>query len=423
MERADLRMFRYRDRQIGRSRWRRVDATALPPPRCEERVSMQRFAAARPVRGEVHAVDLTLDFDAHADWLDVEHARQEALALLARLERAYALPPEAVGIAYTGGAGFHLVLPAPLLGGWASPEATAAAKALATAWRADLRLVTLDAPTGVDAARVDAAAGAAWREALIARLGAVPPPLADDAALARWLARSGRSFFTRRRLVRRVNAPRRDGRWKIPLTPDELAGGMDRIRALAEAGPRDLPGPRPVVCPALADAYATALAAAEAAADAAAQAAADAAARAANAAPGNARRRRESCAPGAPGADAGDGAAALRAVIGGDLPVCAARLARRPPPPGGSNPEIMALASMLRELGVAEADAAAALRAWAGAWRAESVASVTRAVYAHGYAFGYPFMRALGAAAPSDCVACPFRAQFTRCWGTRRGPA
>jgi len=288
MERADLRMFRYRDRQIGRSRWRRVDATALPPPRCEERVSMQRFAAARPVRGEVHAVDLTLDFDAHADWLDVEHARQEALALLARLERAYALPPEAVGIAYTGGAGFHLVLPAPLLGGWASPEATAAAKALATAWRADLRLVTLDAPTGVDAARVDAAAGAAWREALIARLGAVPPPLADDAALARWLARSGRSFFTRRRLVRRVNAPRRDGRWKIPLTPDELAGGMDRIRALAEAGPRDLPGPRPVVCPALADAYATALAAAEAAADAAAQAAADAAARAANAAP---RRR------------------------------------------------------------------------------------------------------------------------------------
>ena len=406
MERADLRVYRYRDRQIGRSRWRRIDATALPPPRCEVRVSMQRFAAARPVRGEVHVVDLTLDFDAHADWLDVEHARRDALALLAHLDRLYGLPPEAVGIAYTGGAGFHLALPAPLLGGWASPEATAAAKALATAWRAALRLVTLDAPTGVDPE--DAVDRAAWRDALIALLGATPSPLADDAALDLWLARSGRSFFTRRRLIRRLNAPRRDGRWKIPLTPDELAGGMERIRALADAGPRAAAGPRPVVCPALADAYATALAAAEAAAAAAA---------AARPLPPPRPPRHP---PELGGAAAGDGEAALRAAIGGDLPVCAARLARRPPPPGGSNPEIMALASMLRELGVAEADAAAALRRWAGAWRAESVASVTRAVYAHGYAFGYPFMRTLGAATRADCADCPFRAQFTRCWGTRR---
>jgi hypothetical protein len=406
MERADLRGYRYRDRQIGRSRWRRIDATALPPPRCEERVSMQRFAAARPVRGEVHVVDLTLDFDAHADWLDVEHARREALALLAHLERVYALPPEAVGIAYTGGAGFHLALPAPLLGGWASAEATAAAKALATAWRADMRLVTLDAPTGVRQATADDRR--VWRQALADATGHVPPPLDDDAALDRWLARSGRSFFTRRRLIRRLNAPRADGGWKIPLTPDELADGMERIRALAAAGPRAAAGPCPVVCPALADAYATALAAAEAAAAAAA----------ARPLPSPRPPRHP---PEAGGAAAGDGEAALRAAIGGDLPVCAARLARRPPPPGGSNPEIMALASMLRELGVAEADAAAALQRWAGAWRAESVASVTRAVYAHGYAFGYPFMRTLGAATRADCADCPFRAQFTRCWGTRRG--
>jgi len=413
MERADLRVFRYRDRQIGRSRWRRVDATALPPPRCEERVSMQRFAAARPVRGEVHAVDLTLDFDAHADWLDVEHARRDALALLAHLERVYRLPVDAVGIAFTGRAGFHLALPAPLLGGWASPEATAAAKALATAWRAALRLVTLDAPTGVRQATADDRR--VWRQALADATGHVPPPLDDDAALDLWLARSGASFFTRRRLIRRLNAPRADGGWKIPLTPDELAGGMERIRALAAAGARAAAGPRPVVCPALADAYATALAAAEAAAAARATRG--------DAAPARARGGREALrsAPGLPDGRDGAGAAALRAVIGGDLPVCAARLARRPPPPGGSNPEIMALASMLRELGVAEADAADALTAWAGAARAESVASVTRAVYAHGYAFGYPFMQALGAAAPSDCAACPFRAQFARCWGTRRG--
>lgn len=410
MKPADPGAYRYRDRQVGRSRWQRVVVATLPPPRCDEAVSMQRFAQPTPHLGEVHVVDLVLDFDAHAPWLTVEHARREALAVLALLERRYGLSPEQVGIAYSGRNGFHLTLAAPLLGWWESAQATAAAKALASEWRRAARLVTLDAPilapgrgTTCRPQDPDAATLDAWREALVALLGEVPVALADAEALWRWIQRSGTSFFTRRRLIRRLNSPRHGGGWKIPLTIADLEAGMDRIRALATA-PRPV-GPRTaaVSCAPLAEAYATLLAAQEQ----------------------ESAHRRGGGTVLRPAAPPPPRPVPLRprsltfARAGGVAPPCIARLAQRPPPPGASNPELVTMAAYMRAVGVAPADAIAAMVTWAGDHRDESVRSVVRTVYTHGYAFGYPFVAALGVVTPADCHSCPFRTFFARCWGNR----
>jgi hypothetical protein len=112
------------DWQVGkRGRWHRVRLAELPyPPLIDDKVTMQRFASSSPQDAEPHKASFVLDFDAHAEWLEVEYCRQEALRFLHVFTTCWGIAPHILSIAFSGRAGFHITIPSTLLGDVASPQ-------------------------------------------------------------------------------------------------------------------------------------------------------------------------------------------------------------------------------------------------------------------------------------------------------------
>lgn len=396
LRRVDLATFRYRDRRVGAGRWHRVAEHRLPPPGCEELLSMQRFASgATPPRGacEVHTADLVLDFDAHAPWLTLDHVWSDATRWLDQIAQGWDLDVEQLEIAFSGRAGIHITIPALTLGAWADVDLSRAYRDLAASWRSAWRLVTLDAPldgaTQAALRRGDAAVWDAWAGALADGVtSSAAPSLPDRAAVVDWLTRSGQSMFGRRRLIRRTNSRRRDGRYKIPLRVSEVRRGPAYALALADR-PRQAPR-APATVHARFDAWIAAWMAARA----------------------------------ARGADAPPAADADASPLWSAAPVCIRRLAAGPWPRGTSNARLVQLGAYLRAIGYAPAPAMAQIMPLAlrgvvdpqhAAERRQSVVSVVRAVYAGAYAFGAPFLAPLGVLSDGCCRGCPWRARFPRC--------
>lgn len=112
------------DRQVGkRGQWHRLRLAELPyPPAIDDKVTMQRFRSATPQDGEPHKASFVLDFDAHVEWLHIEHCLNEVRRFLGAWEARWGVGAELLRIAFSRRAGFHVTIPALLLGDVDSPH-------------------------------------------------------------------------------------------------------------------------------------------------------------------------------------------------------------------------------------------------------------------------------------------------------------
>lgn len=403
MERANGR-FCYRDHQIGRhGYWRRVHKDSLPwPPEADEGVSMQHFANSSlpPKEGprppEVHAGDFVLDFDAHKDWLSLQHCWEEVDLFLKDARLTLQLDIDDVEIAFSGKGGFHLTVPSLVMGDWASIYTTQAYKLLAQSIRDELGLVTLDAPTlyKTDLER--------WRTHIARRCGGLPPIVQNDAYMLDILSKN--SFFGRRRLIRRLNGPRDNGYYKIPLTYEEFQQGLDYIWELARER-RFLP-PRLPRVNTLLDRFVQLMIR--------------------EFAENEERKRQHYQSAGVRWSGDDDFIPPEEIVLPRDstAPLCVQRVLASPPAYGASNPPMVFLASYYRAKGMDLPLTVQLVRQWALSnvadprkWkeREDDAESVSRAVYNNSYQFGFPFARNLRVIEPWECDGCPLRQILPLC--------
>jgi hypothetical protein len=383
-------------RQVGKHGiWQPCQLAGLPyPPDIDDKVTMQRWATPECRLGESHKAAFILDFDAHADWLNLAVCLDEVRRFLAAFSERWGLGPDALLIAFSGRAGFHVTIPATLLGDIASPHLTTAYKHWATTIKDALGLITLDAPSR--------RAPEWWWARIQNTLGWLPPAVQDRAAFALSLRRVG--IYTRRRMLRREGSQHpSSGLYKIPLLPHELAQGAAAIRALAER-PRVRPATlAPPTHPGLAAHLQRLLA----------PVTSQAIRHQANQRQSIHDHRRDP---------------ALRDVIpadqDGETPVCIQRILALPAPDGSSNMPLINLLAYWRMRQVAEADAIGRATAWLligvsdpykRAERRDSARSIGHAVYTHRYQFRRHFIAPLQIVSDEECVACPLR---TPCWGT-----
>jgi hypothetical protein len=394
--REEVRMEAYTwvARQVGtHGVWEPYQLAGLPyPPDIDDKVTIQRWATPACQLGDTHKAAFTLDFDAHADWLTVAVCLDEVRRFLAAFSARWGLAPELLLIAFSGRAGFHVTIPATLLGDIASPHLTTAYKHWATNIKDALGLITLDAPSRRTPEW--------WWACIQKTLGWLPPAVQDRAAFALSLRRVG--IYTRRRMLRREGSQHPgSGRYKIPLLPHELAQDAAAIATLAE-WPRIRPSMLAPPTHAGLAAHLQLLLA-----DVATQA----------------TRRQAEQRQSAPG-HRGD--LVLRddipALDDDDAPLCVRRILALPAPDGSSNMPLINLLAYWRMARVAEADAIGRATAWLlggvadpqkRAERWDSARSIGRAVYAHRYQFRRHFIAPLQVVADDECAACPLRAP---CW-------
>jgi hypothetical protein len=378
-------------RQVGRcGRWHPVRRVTLDPwPLPDERITMQRFATPDAITGDAHQADFVLDFDAHAPWLHPALCLAEVRAVLAHSRTRWNLSPAAWQVAFSGNAGFHVTLPAALLGDTASPHLTAAYRRWASDLKDTLGLLTLDAPSRREPVW--------WQAHITAMLGFLPAPLADERTLHTMLRRPG--IYTRRRMIRRVGSrhPSSD-LYKTLLTADELVQGLAAIRQRAARPSPDRCSDAPDLIPHLGlITHLTRLIHQV-----------------------STPRPITSPASGTSTAPAHGSAPRLDVRLPQDAaaPVCIQRLLAHAPAPGTSNQRLLTLASYWRARGIPRERATVIAHDWLLAGvanpglireRAAAAVSVVRAVYAHGYRFGYPFVAALGVVSRADCAICPLR--------------
>jgi hypothetical protein len=356
------------------------------PPFIDDKVTMQQFQSATPQDGEPHKASLVLDFDAHAEWLQLEHCLNEVRRFLSAWQARWCVGADLLHIAFSGRAGFHVTIPALLLGDIASPHLTAAYRRWASEIKDALALITLDAPSRQQPEF--------WYPQIEHTIGFLPSEVRDRAAFALSLRRVG--IYTRRRMIRRENSRHpHSGLFKIPLLPAELAQGITTIRRLARQ-PRCLPARlAPPTHPGLAEYLRQLLA------QIAVQEEQHGAVR---------TNRTHDRLPDI----------ALPAQAG--APLCIQRILARPAPEGSSNMPLITLLSYWRASGASEADAIAYATAWLlhgisdGAKQDErlhSARSVGHAVYTHRYRFAHHFVAPLGIVTDAECAACPLHAP---CW-------
>jgi hypothetical protein len=384
-------------RQIGKhGAWTPYQLAGLPyPPAADDKITFQRFATPECHLGDAHKASFVLDFDAHADWLSVEACQAEVRRFIEAFTHRWNLPPEMLSIAFSGRAGFHVSVPATLLGDIASPHLTTTYKRWATAIKDALGLITLDAPSR--------RAPEWWWERIRTTLGWLPAAVQDRAAFALALRRVG--IYTRRRMIRREGSLHPgSGLYKIPLSPHELALHMDAIRSLAKQ-PRVLPARlAPSAHPGLTMHVRRLLAISDAQE---AQHRNDVHRTALN-----------------PRTDPSHYDVVLHA---DDLtaPLCVQRMLAVSAPDGSSNLPLITLLAYWRATGVSEADATTRAAAWLlrgvigpdkRRERWDSAHSVARAVYIHRYRFARRFIAPLGLTTDEECGVCPLCAP---CWSEK----
>jgi hypothetical protein len=379
------------DWQVGkRGRWQRVRLAELPdPPAVDDKVTMQRFASPIPQEREPHKASFVLDFDAHAEWLPLEHCLKEVRCFLSAWEARWGVPSDLLHIAFSGRAGFHVTIPGLLLGDIASPELTTAYRRWASAIKDALGLITLDAPSRQ--------APEWWYPRIAQAVGHLPASVQDVDAFRLSLRRVG--IYTRRRMIRRENSQHpRSGLFKIPLLPAELAQGVAAIRRLARQ-PRCLPARlAPPTHPGLAEELQHLLALITVQ-----------------------EEQRRAAHTDRTHAHDGQPDTPLPAQAG--APLCIQRILAQPAREGSSNMPLITVLSYWRVTGVSEGDAIARATTWLlyavtdpakQDERLHSARSVGHTVYSHRYRFAHHFVAPLRVVTDAECAACPIR---SRCWG------
>lgn len=386
---ADYEAYTWVDRQVGkRGSWQRLRLAELPyPPVVDDKVTMQRFRSATPQDGEPHKASFVLDFDAHAEWLHLDHCLNEVRYFLSAWEARWNVAAGQLYIAFSGRAGFHVTIPGLLLGDVASPHITVAYRRWATEIKDTLGLITLDAPSRREPEW--------WYRRIAQMVGYVPSSIQDVDAFRLSLRRVG--IYTRRRMIRRENSQHpRSGLFKIPLLPAELAAGVEPIRKLAKQ-PRAFPArlappPHHELTAYLHDLlHQVTIQPAQ----------------------------RERTASDAPGPDVPPDELLLLDTM---TPLCIQRILTRPAPDGSSNMPLITVLAYWRATGMCEADAIEHARAWLlrdvtdpAKWheRHDSARSVGRAVYTHRYRFAHHFVAPLHLVTEDECAVCPIRMP---CW-------
>jgi hypothetical protein len=383
-------------RQVGRyGAWEPYQLAGLPyPPAIDDKVTIQRWATPACQLDDSHKAAFTLDFDAHADWLTIAVCLDEVCRFLAAFCARWRLAPELLQIAFSGRAGFHVTIPATLLGDIAAPQLTTAYKHWATTIKDALGLITLDAPSR--------RAPEWWWARIQETLGWLPPAVHDQAAFALGLRRVG--IYTRRRMLRREGSQHPgSGLYKIPLLPHELAQGAVAIRALAER-PRGRPSMLAPPTHAWLAGHLQGLLADITTQETRRQAA-----------------QRQTV------QDHHDDPALWNGipVLGtDDAPLCVRRILALPAPDGSSNMPLINLLAYWRMARVAEAGAIGRATAWLlrgvsdrqkRAERCDSARSIGHAVYVHRYQFRRHFIAPLQIVTDDECATCPIH---TPCWGT-----
>jgi hypothetical protein len=341
-----------------------------------------------------------LDFDAHTDWLRLEVCLDEVLRFLSAFTDRWNITAESLFIAFSGRAGFHITIPATMLGDVASPQLTTAYKHWASALKDALGLITLDAPSRQTPEW--------WWQRISATLGALPPAVQDRDAFALSLRRVG--IYSRRRMIRREGSLHPDsGLYKIPLLPHELMQGVTAIRAQA-AQPRVLPARlAPAPHPGMAAHLRRLL-------------------REITAQQEQCRRKITHTRDDDHRTDpvVVDGVPDEMLSLAAETPLCMRRLLEKPPADGGSNMPLMTLAAYCRAQGVPLESATAIARRWLlygvaspgmVREREASARSVVKAAYDHRYAFARRFVVPLHLVSDEECAACPLRAP---CYGMSR---
>jgi hypothetical protein len=377
-------------RQVGkRGAWEPYQLANLPyPPTIDDKVTMQRFASSACRTGDSHKASFVLDFDAHSDWLHPDLCRIEVLRFLHAWHARWGSPPEQLYIAFSGRSGFHVTIPATLLGDIASPYLTWAYSQWATSLKDTLGLITLDAPSRQSPEW--------WWPIIKQAIGYLPRAIEDKDAFALSLRRVG--IYTRRRMVRREGSQHpRSGMFKIPVFPRELEQGMGPILALAR-DPRERP-------PSLAPATHTGLQTLLQETLAQIQAQKERAKASSESSAGD-----RGCLPDVPlPQDAG-------------APLCVQRILSRPAPEGSSNMSLITLLSYWRATGIRENEAIRSASGWLlGGMtnpdkreeRLDSAHSVGHAVYEHNYRFARTFIAPLRLTTDEECARCPLRSP---CW-------
>jgi len=386
-------------RQVGkRGVWEPYQLAALPfPPAMDDKITMQRWETPACQLGETHKASFVLDFDAHAEWLNMDVCLNDVRRFLIAFADRWHVSDEHFSIAFSGRAGLHVTIPATLLGDIASPHLTTAYKHWATTIKDALGLITLDAPSRKPPEW--------WWERITATLGELPSVVLDRSAFAQSLRRVG--IYSRRRMIRREGSRHPgSGLYKIPLLSHELSQGGTAIRALAEQL-RTLPARlAPAPHPGLATHLRRLIAEIAAQEEQRRQEIAHAESSACRA---DSRRVDE-----VPGAFFSASA---------DTPLCMQRLLDWPAPLGASNTPLMTLAAYCYAHRIPEDRAMVIARNWLLRGitspntlreREESARSVVKAAYHHRYTFARRFVAPLHLVSDSECAACPLRAP---CYG------
>ena len=358
---------------------------------------MKRFAAPDAQTGDIHQGDFVLDFDAHTDWLTVEHARQDAARFVRVWCGYWNITAERIAIAFSGNGGFHVTIPSVLFGDPASIDLTTVYKGWATDIKDALGLVTLDAPTRQNAEQ--------WQFRVVDTLGYLPPAIHDQEDFQRTLNRPG--IYTRRRMIRREGSRHpKSGLYKIPLTMEELTHApIDQLRHLAQQRRVRATPPNGRVHLGLQAAVQERL---------------------------HAQRERygtgDASSPRPHYQGRRTHIADVPAPAHAVPPPCITRLLQRPPPNGGSNAPLMSLMAYWRAVGCTEAQATTEAVTWLvqgvhdSLKRQERIAaaqSVARQVYERHYQFARCFVRSLRVVTNHECASCPLKPW---CWRSESAP-
>jgi hypothetical protein len=385
-------------RQVGqRNKWQPIQLAALPyPPERDDRITIQRFASPQAKTGDIHKSSFILDFDSHADWLNVDLCRIEVLRFLTIFQSQWGITPEQLQLFFSGRSGFHVLVPATLFGDIASPHLTSAYRRIATALK-DTGLITLDAPSRHEPSW--------WWEHITGTFGSFPLNQEQQDAFA--LSLRGPCIYTRKRVIRRENSQHPgSGLYKVQVLPHELHYGMAYIQALARQ-PRTLPArPLPAINGALADFLQHLLTTIQV--------------------------EEQRCQERSHHRAEFDGAAWVDGhppPIAAGTPICMQRLLEQPAPLGSSNMLLVLLLSYFNARRLPEEKAVELARQWLvrgltdGAKRAERCGDahrIARTVYKDRYTFARRFVAPHALADDDECIQCPLLAW---CWREGRSDA